>query len=146
MHLFFLCLSSSLQVKYHLVAILVANLMNYLVSFVSFFNVWTLYIIDLIIWYIYSVNVLYFYYNFSRITLSLDMTVVIRDLWFYFIDKKLAAYNGIFCFQLNAPTFILQEILTNIKSDIKKNLLCTCICLCKLSAGILYRCACAIVL
>lgn len=35
------------------------------------------------------------------------MTVVIRDLLFYFIDKKLAAYNGIFCFQLNAPTFIL---------------------------------------
>lgn len=107
MHLFFLCLSSSLQVKYHLVAILVANLMNYLASFVSFFNVWTLYIIDLIIYDIYSVNVLYFYYNFSRITLSLDMTVVIRDLLFYFIDKKLAAYNGIFCFQLNAPTFIL---------------------------------------
>lgn len=59
------------------------------------------------------------------------MTVVIRDFLFYFVDKKLAAYNGIFCFQLNAPTFILQEILTNIKSDIKKNLLCTCICLCK---------------
>lgn len=35
------------------------------------------------------------------------MTVVIRDLLFYFVDKKLAAYNGIFCFQLNAPTFIL---------------------------------------
>lgn len=70
------------------------------------------------------------------------MTVVIRDPLFYFIDKKLAAYNGIFRFQLNAPTFILQEILTNIKSDIKKNLLCTCVCLCKLSAGILYRCAC----
>lgn len=104
MHLFFLCLSSSLQVKYHLVAILVANLMNYLVSFVSFLNVWTLYIIDLII---NTVNVLYFYYNFSRITLSLDMTVVIRDILFYFVDKKLAAYNGIFCFQLIAPTFIL---------------------------------------
>lgn len=57
--------------------------------------------------YIYSVNVLYFHYNFSRITLSLDMTVVIRDLLFYFVDKKLAAYKGIFCFQLNAPTFIL---------------------------------------
>lgn len=84
--------------------------------------------------------------NFSRITLSLDMTVVIRDLLFYFVDKKLAAYNGIFRFHLNAPTFILQETLTNIKSDIKKNLLCTCICLCKLSAGILYRCACVIVL
>lgn len=52
------------------------------------------------------------------------MTVVIRDLVFYFVDKKLAAYNGIFRFQLNAPTFILQEISTNIKSDIKKNLLC----------------------
>lgn len=50
---------------------------------------------------------MYFYYNFSRITLSLDMTVVIRDLLFYFVDKKLAAYNGIFCFQLNVPTFIL---------------------------------------
>lgn len=36
------------------------------------------------------------------------MTVVIRDLlFFYFVDKKLAAYNGIFRFQLNAPTFIL---------------------------------------
>lgn len=35
------------------------------------------------------------------------MTVVIRDLLFYFVDKKLAAYNGIFCFQLIAPTFIL---------------------------------------
>lgn len=35
------------------------------------------------------------------------MTVVIRDPLFYFVDKKLAAYNGIFRFQLNAPTFIL---------------------------------------
>lgn len=35
------------------------------------------------------------------------MTVVIRDLLFYFVDKELAAYSGIFCFQLNAPTFIL---------------------------------------
>lgn len=56
---------------------------------------------------VFSKCTIYFYYNFSRITLSLDMTVVIRDLLFYFVDKKLAAYNGIFCFQLNAPTFIL---------------------------------------